>query len=55
MQVAKKKSDLTFLKRCRDASLVPVFARISHPLNNSKNRHIFFNLVWLWLDLRLVN
>ena len=30
LQVAKKKFDLTFLQRCRDASLITVFTCISH-------------------------
>ena len=44
LQVAKKKSDLTLLKKCRDASLILVFADISHALNFSKNKPIFINL-----------
>ena len=37
LRVSKMKYDLTFLKRCRDCSLVPLFARIKHPLRSSKN------------------
>ena len=41
LRVSKMKSDLTFLKRCRDSSSVPSFAKIKHPLNNSRNERVF--------------
>lgn len=37
------KIDLAFLKRCRDSSVVHLFARISHHLNKSSNHRIFLN------------
>lgn len=37
------KSDMAFLKRCRDLSIIPFFAEIKHQLNNSKNYHVFLN------------
>ena len=39
--IAKKKSDLTFLKCCRDAFVIPSFSCIKHNLKNSCNNHIF--------------
>ena len=41
LRVSKLRSDLTFLKRCRDASIIPSFAKIKHPLHFSLNHNIF--------------
>lgn len=35
------KTDLSFLKRCRDSSVVPLFAQIKHRLNKSDFHRIF--------------
>lgn len=43
VRVSKLKTDLAFLKRCRDSSLVPLFAQIKRPLNNSSGCRIFLN------------
>ena len=44
LKVAKKISNLTFLKRYRDASVIPSFAIIKHKLNLLKNFHIFLKV-----------
>jgi hypothetical protein len=41
LQVMRRKSDLTFLKRCRDADVTPIFTIINHRLRNKKNDCIF--------------
>ena len=41
LQVMRRKSDLTFLKRCRDADITPIFTIINHRLRNKKNDCIF--------------
>jgi len=41
LQLVRRKSDLTFLKRCRDAEVILVFARIEHRLRNKINNRIF--------------
>lgn len=35
------KSDLAFLKQCRDSSVIPIFARIKHRLNTPLNHQVF--------------
>jgi len=37
------KTNLYFLKRCRDLSIVPLFSHIKHRLNNSGSHRIFLN------------
>jgi len=34
----KKKTELTFLKRCRDSSIIPTFAKINHSLRSQRNK-----------------
>ena len=41
LQVMRRKSDLTFLKRCRDADVMPIFTIINHRLRDKKNYYIF--------------
>ena len=43
LQVKKSKllCSLVFLKRCRDQDIVPVFAKIRHPITSTKARSIF--------------
>ena len=40
-QVPKLKTDLAFLKRCRDSVVIPVFAQISHRLHTPSNHGVF--------------
>lgn len=39
--IAKRKTHLAFLKRCRGSYIIPTFAIINHSLKNHKNKHIF--------------
>lgn len=41
LQVSKLKTDLDFLKRCRDFVVIPVFAQISHRLHTRSNHGVF--------------
>jgi len=34
----KKKTDHTFLKRCKDSSIIPTFAKINHSLRSHHNK-----------------
>lgn len=41
LQVSRLKLDLAFLKRCRDSSIIPFFARIKHRLHTPRNHQVF--------------
>ena len=41
VKIAKRTTDLEFLKNCRDNQLVPQFAVIKHRLRNPRNEGLF--------------
>src|ERR1700733_5719556 len=41
LQVSKLKTDLAFLKRCSDSSVIPVFAHINHHIHTPQNHQVF--------------
>lgn len=45
LQVSKTKSDLAFLKRCRDSSIIPSFAKIKNLLNNPRNHWVLLVVI----------
>ena len=48
--LTKKNIDLTFLKRCKDSSIIPTFAKINHFLRNQHNNKIFKLELWVLID-----
>lgn len=41
LQVSRLKTDLAFLKHCRDSSIIPNFSRIKHGLHTPRDHQVF--------------